>query len=116
VERLSQVKVFVPQTDIYETPEAFHVLANMPGVDVADLDVTLEKNVLTLRGHGVAPIPDSLTLANHEYDTGDFERTFTLSDEIDDDSIAATVCNGVVDITLPKAKDAEIKKITITGA
>ena len=115
MERLSQARMVVPQADIYESLNAFHVVANMPGVDATALEVTLEKNVLTLRGHVTAQAPDALTLAHREYESGDFERAFTLSDEIDGDGIAATVSHGLVDILLPKAKSAAIKRIPITG-
>jgi HSP20 family molecular chaperone IbpA len=51
-----------------------------------------------------------------EYETGDYERAFTLSDEIDRDKIAATVKNGVLRLELPKAEKAKPKKIAITAA
>ena len=112
-ERTRARRAYVPRVDIYETDEAIIVLGDMPGVDEKSVDITLEKNVLTINGY-VEPVqPDNYSLAYAEYEAGDFQRNFTLSNEIDQDKIEATVKNGVLRLYLPKAGPAKTRKITI---
>lgn len=112
-ERTRARRAYVPRVDIYETDEAIIVLGDMPGVDEKSVDITLEKNVLTINGY-VEPVqPDNYSLAYAEYEAGDFQRSFTLSNEIDQDKIEATVKNGVLRLYLPKAGPAKTRKITI---
>jgi HSP20 family protein len=56
------------------------------------------------------------TMMYSEYEIGDYERVFTLSDEIDRDKIVATVKNGVLRLELPKAEKVKPKKIAIKAA
>jgi len=112
-ERTRNRKVYVPKVDIYETREAMVLIADMPGVDEQSVDITLEKNILTITGNVEAPIYDGKTLAYAEYDTGDYQRAFTISDEVDRERITAMVKNGVLRLTLPKAEKAKVKKIAI---
>src|SRR4051794_14263018 len=107
-------RVFMPRADIYETPEAIVLVADMPGVDEKGVDITLEKNVLTITGH-VEPesMPENARLAYEEYEVGDYQRAFTLSDEVDREHIEAALKNGVLRVTLPKAGGAKTKKISV---
>lgn len=115
-ERTKPGKVFVPRVDIRETKEAMVLVADMPGVDEKSVDITLEKNILTITGSVKPPVFKDHSIVHAEYDVGDFERAFTISDEIDRESIAATVKNGVLKVTLHKAEKVKAKKIAITAA
>ncbi len=112
-ERTRNRKVYVPKVDIYETKDAMVLIADMPGVDNQSVDITLEKNVLTITGNVESTSYEGKTLAYAEYDTGDYQRAFTISDEVDQDRIEAAVENGVLRLTLPKVEKAKIKKIAI---
>ncbi|MBP8979707.1 MAG: Hsp20/alpha crystallin family protein [Syntrophobacterales bacterium] len=112
-ERTRNRKVYVPKVDIYETKDAMVLIADMPGVDEQSVDITLEKNILTITGNVESETYADKTLAYAEYDTGDYQRAFTISDEVDQDRIAATVKNGVLRLKLPKAEKAKAKKIAI---
>jgi len=112
-ERTRTRRVYVPRVDIYETGETIVVLADIPGVDEKSVDVTLEKNILSIAGYVESESPDNYALAYAEYEAGDFERSFTLSDEIDREKIEATVKNGVLRLYLPKAGPAKARKITV---
>ena len=112
-ERTRNRKVYVPKVDIYETKDAMVLIADMPGVDNQSVDITLEKNVLTITGNVESTSYEGKTLAYAEYDTGDYQRAFTISDEVDQDRIEAMVENGVLRLTLPKVEKAKIKKIAI---
>ncbi|MDA8125544.1 MAG: Hsp20/alpha crystallin family protein [Deltaproteobacteria bacterium] len=112
-ERTRNRKVYVPKADIVETVDAMVLYADMPGVDEKSVEVTLEKNILTIKG-GVEPEAFAgRSICYAEYDVGDYERAFTISDEVDRDRIEAAVKNGVLKLILRKAPQAEVRKITV---
>lgn len=115
-ERIRNVKTFVPRVDIYETKDALYLIADMPGVDEKTVDVELEKNILTIAGRVENGKVKDHNLLFSEYEVGDYERTFTLSDEIDRDKIKANVKQGVLRLELPKAEKVKPKKIAIQAA
>lgn len=115
-EKIRNVKTFVPRVDIYETREALFLVADMPGVDDKSVDVELEKNILTISGRVENSKVKDYSLVFSEYEVGDYERTFTLSDEIDREKIKATVKQGVLRLELPKAEKVKPQKITISAA
>jgi HSP20 family molecular chaperone IbpA len=115
-ERTRARKAFVPRADIYETDDELVVVADMPGVDENSVEVTLEKNVLTITGNVDLVQPENFSLAYAEYEEGDYERSFTLSNEIDLNSIEATVKDGVLRLHLPKIGEAKTKKIAVKAA
>jgi len=106
-------KVFMPRADIYETPAGVIVEADMPGVDGTLIDITIENDVLTIRGKVDAPEYPGHKPAYAEYESGNYERAFTLSREIDRDRIEAGVRNGVLRLTLPKLSQARAQKIAV---
>ena len=112
-ERTRDRPAFVPRADIYETDEAIVVVADMPGVDENSLDITLEKGVLTLNGVVEPETPEGYSLAYAEYHVGDYVRSFSLSNEIDQEAIEATLKDGVLRLTLPKITEARTKKIAV---
>jgi len=112
-ERIRARRAYIPRVDIYDTSDAIIVLADMPGVDEKSVDITVEKNILTINGYVEPAQPENYSLAYAEYEVGDYERSFTLSNEIDRDNIEATVKNGVLRLHLPKAGPAKSRKIAI---
>lgn len=115
-ERTRARRAYIPRVDIYETEDALVMLADMPGVDENSVDITLEKNVLSINGYVEPAQPDNYSLAYAEYGVGDYQRSFTLSDEIDRDKIEAIVQNGVLRLHLPKAGPAKTRKITVKAS
>lgn len=115
-ERTRTGKVYVPRVDIYETEHDIVAVADIPGVDENSIEIMVEKNVLTIHGRVEPDVPENVNLAYAEYDIGDYERRFTLSNEIDQDKIEATVKNGVLHLRLPKAGPAKARKISIKAA
>lgn len=113
IEQTRNRRTFVPKVDIYERGDDTILLANMPGVDEKSIDINLDKNVLTITGRVEAEEPDHHRLAYAEYDTGDYQRSFTLSNEINTNKIDAIVKNGVLRLVLPKAEEAKPKKIAV---
>ncbi len=99
-------KAFVPRADILETPDALVVIVDMPGVDAKSVDISVERNLLTIHGAVAADAPEGYTPSYAEYAMGDWHREFVLSDEVKRDAIQAAVKNGVLRLTLPKADPA----------
>jgi HSP20 family protein len=112
-ERTRNRKVYVPKVDIIETGDAMVMYADIPGADEKTVDVTLEKSVLTIRGTIAPQEFEGRSIAYAEYDVGDYERSFTVSDEVDRDRIEAVVKNGVLKLVLRKIPQVEAKKITV---
>lgn len=113
VERAKETPVYVPRFDILEDETAVVLVGDMPGVDEASVDIDLEGSELTIRGSFVPKAPEGYSLTYQEYGSGDYERTFTLGDTIDRSGINAVVKNGVLRLTLPKAKEAQARKIAV---
>ena len=109
-------RIYRPYTDIVETDDGVMLMLEMPGVGPDDVDITLEKRVLTVRGRVHPTAPEKLRLAYAEYGEGDYERAFTLSDDFDPEKITASVSNGVLTVTLPRAAEAKPKKISVKAA
>lgn len=112
-ERTRECRLFVPRTDIFETNEAIYITADIPGVDQNSIEVTLEKNVLTINARVVYEKPVDYELTYAEYGVGDFHRRFSLNNEIDHQKIEAKVKNGVLNLILPKIGPARAKKISV---
>jgi HSP20 family protein len=112
-ERTRERRIFTPHVDIVERKNDIVVIADMPGVDENSIDITLEKNVLTIYGAVEADIPENHRLFLSEYGIGDYQRVFTLSDEVDRERIQASVNNGVLRLVLPKAEEAKTRKIQV---
>ncbi len=114
-ERTRAKPAFIPRVDIYETNDAVALIADMPGVDENSVDITLEKNVLTINGYVEPERPEGYSLAYAEYRVGDYQRSFNLSNEIDQENIEATMKDGVLHLHLPKAEPTT-KKIAVQSA
>jgi HSP20 family protein len=113
VESTSNRRTFVPRADIYETANDIVVMADLPGADEQDIDITVEKNILTIKAvvQHEKPADHSLTYA--EYAVGDFLRKFALPNEINREGISATMKNGVLRLVLPKSATAQVRKIAV---
>jgi HSP20 family molecular chaperone IbpA len=109
----TDLPVFDPLTDIYEVNDAFHIVAEMPGVDDKTLDVTIDDNVLTIAGTQKIADFEGYQCQHQGYHQGVFRRDFKLMTEINHDQIKAQIANGILRIELPKAEKVQPKKIEI---
>ena len=113
MERTRSSRCFVPKADIYETEQEIIVLTDVPGANDRTVDITLEKNILSINAY-VEPLrTGDYDIAYAEYEEGDYQRSFRLSDEIDQSKIEAVVSHGVLRLRLPKAQEAKAKKIAV---
>lgn len=105
---------WTPAVDIQEEPARFVLLADIPGVDPKDIEISMEKGVLTIKGERIATQAEE----NEEYTRierlkGSFYRRFALPDAADADKITAEGRYGVLRIIIPKREKASAKKIKV---
>ena len=112
-ERTRECRCFVPRTDIYEAGDDIILALDMPGINENAIEITLEKNILNVKGYAQIDDPGDYTLTLAEYETGDYERSFRVSDAIAKDKIDALYKDGVLRLTLPKAEQAKARKIAV---
>jgi HSP20 family molecular chaperone IbpA len=106
----------MPRTDIYECDNGLVLVIDMPGVRSDNADLSLERNVLTIRGRIDDKPPQGFSPVYREYEPGDFERVFTLSEDVDAGSIEAQAKDGVFRLFLPKAGPAQTKRIQVKAS
>ena len=113
-ETTAPARVFVPVTDIFETPEALTVVLEMPGVDRNSVEASVENDVLTIEGRIDCAKYEAMRPVYTEYNVGHYARCFEVSDRIDQSKISAEIKDGVVTIVLPKAEQAKPRKIQVS--
>ncbi|SRR5271165_5971394 len=106
-------RYFVPYADICETEEALTVVLEMPGVEKKDLDVNVEKDVLRVDGRIDFSKYKDMEPVYAEYNVGHYARSFALGSAVDQERIGANLEDGVLTLTLQKAKHAQPRKIAI---
>ena len=105
--------VFTPPIDIFETDDGLMLRADLPGVSLDSLELQIQDNRLTLFGRVETVLPDDAVPLHREFEVGDFLRSFILSDEVDYDRITARLSHGVLEVELPRAPQAEPRRIQV---
>src|SRR6185295_13947251 len=105
---------YVPDVDIYESPDELVLRADMPGVDEKTIAVHLDNGILTIEGQVSLKDYENLAPVYTEYNVGNYVRRFTLSSDMDMDRISARVVNGVLEVELPKAEHTKPRRITVS--
>lgn len=108
--------VATPTVDLVDTGKEVVLYADLPGVDAAGLDVTVDGDRLTVRGRSATQAPQGLTAVHREYGPRVFERSFVLSDTIDRERIAARISEGVATVTLPRRDAVAPRKVPVQVA
>jgi len=98
---------FLPATDIFETDGSLEVVLEMPGVDRSNVNITVEDDVLEVRGTIEFTRYQGLRPIYTEYPVGHYRRSFSLSNRIDQHKISAEMKDGVLTVILPKAEQAK---------
>lgn len=107
--------LFKPDVDILEHPDAFVILADLPGASEESVDIHLEKGVLTLDAR-VTESNDDLQPRYAEYREGGYHRVFRISDEIDAAGVSAKMRDGVLELRLPKSAESKPRRIEVAAA
>ena len=107
---------WVPAVDVFEEAEGIRITAEVPGVKPDDIKISLEGNLLTIRGTKEQEAEQRAERV-HRYERmyGVFERTFTLPASVDPQNIKASYDNGVLTVTLPKSEKAKPRRIEVSG-
>ena len=106
-------RVFVPVTDIFETPEALTVVLEMPGVDRNSIEANVENDMVTIEGRIDFTKYQGMQPVYTEYNVGHYARSFQISNTIDQGKISAEMKDGVVTLVLPKAEQAKPRRIKV---
>jgi len=108
----ARVRAF-PAVNLWEEGNDFYLEAELPGVARDDLDISAAGTELTLRGRRNPRRGEELTYHRQERGSGEFTRVLTLPTEVDAEKIEATLKDGVLTLTLPKAEAARARKIKV---
>ena len=101
------VRVFVPSADIYEDEDELTVILEMPGVDKGNVEVSIEDGILRVGGRLDFSKYEELQPLYTEYNVGHYSRSFTLSNKIDQNMIAAEMKDGVLSLKFPKVEEGK---------
>ena len=113
--RTQRAPRFSPAVDIYEDPESLVLRAELPGVESKDLDISVDKNILTLKGERkLHRAEDKDGWHRIESSYGTFSRSFSLPQNVDADAIAASLEQGVLTLRLPKKSAPQPKKVAVS--
>lgn len=104
---------FRPSVDILERKDELVVQADVPGATGDDVDVDFEDGTLTIHAKVKRRQDESVEYLQHEYDVGDYYRTFHVSEAVDAGKIAAEYSDGVLTLHLPKADAVRPRKISV---
>ena len=96
-------QTWTPQMDVYETPEAYMILAEMPGLEASDIDLVVDPVHVQISGCRSQPTPPASQVVHQtEISYGRFERAFKLPGPIRPEQAEASLDNGYLRIVLPK--------------
>jgi HSP20 family protein len=105
-----------PAVNLWEDESAFHAEAEVPGLRMEDLEVQVIGNELVIKGMRKAEDRSSVTYHREERGAGRFGRVIRLPAEVDAGKVQATLRDGILTITLPKAEAARPRKIDVKYA
>jgi HSP20 family protein len=114
VSAVERAAVWAPAIDLYESDDKLTVEAELPGLDSDDIDITIEDDILHIKGE--RKFSDEVKEENYhriERAYGYFERNIPLPHKVQGDKVAATVKDGLLRIEMPKAEEAKPKQIPI---
>jgi len=105
-----------PAYDVSENTDDFNVRVNLPGVSREGVDISVEDEVLSIIGKRTKSVNEDWRPLRRELPSGDFRLNLRLNVAVDEAKIKATVVDGILDLTLPKADEVKPRKIKVDGA
>ncbi len=102
-----------PATNVFETTDAFVVKSDVPGLAEGAVTVSVEDEVLVIRGERKSEVPEGYKVHVRERAPVAFTRNVALPGRIDADAVTATLKDGVLTVTLPKAKEAMPRQVAV---
>ena len=106
-----------PALNLSDDGNSFYVRAELPGVNSESLDVSVVEGQLLIRGERkIEPEEEKAGYHRRERESGFFRRTIALPAKVDPEKVSASMKNGVLTVTLPRAEEAKPRKITVKTA
>jgi HSP20 family molecular chaperone IbpA len=109
----SALATISPRADIQETKDSLILVSDMPGVTNEGLEISLERNTLTITGQVTSRDEAGLKALHTEFRPALYRRSFVLSDAVDRERIEATIKDGVLKVVLPKSDNLKPRKIAV---
>jgi HSP20 family protein len=107
---------WAPSVDIYENKDQIVLEAELPGMNQDDFDLSIENNVITLRGERkFEKTEETDNYHRVERSYGAFTRSFTLPQTVSPEGATAEYNNGVLRVTLPKREETKARRIQVSG-
>jgi HSP20 family protein len=106
---------FSPAVDIYSTEKELILLADMPGVGLEQVEIDLRDNTLSIMGKIAAESREGKEPLLTEYRSGNYFRSFRITEVVDQTKITASIADGVLKVVLPKVEKAVPRKIPIVS-
>ena len=103
----------VPRTNLYDKGDSFSISAEVPGFAKEDLAIKIQGNYLEMSGKRGSDVPEGYSVHRAERGTFNFSKSMTLPSEVDSTKVEATLKDGILTLTLPKAEAAKPKQIAI---
>ena len=115
-EAMERLQFTVP-VDLWETPDAYHLRADLPGLAPEDIEINATSDTISIAGEmkAQANISDEGWL-RQERRVGKFQRSFTLPIQIEPNKVEAKFTNGMLELVLPKAESVKPRTIKINAA
>lgn len=102
-----------PPVNLYETPDAYMLTAELPGLRSEDIEVSIERNRVSLRGERTIEHPENASVHRAERRAGGFRRTIELPLDVDADKAEAAHRNGVLMLRVPKSEEHQPRRIAV---
>jgi HSP20 family protein len=104
-----------PPVNLYETGDGYVLMAELPGLRVEDIEITVERDRLTLHGERRIEHPEDASLHRVERRAGAFRRTVQLPLEVDGEKVEAVYRDGVLTLRIPKSPQHQPRRISVQG-
>ncbi len=105
-----------PPVNLYETPDGYVLTAELPGMRGEDIEITVERDRLMLRGERRIEHPQDASIHRVERRSGAFRRAVQLPVEVDGEKVEALYRNGVLTVRVPKVPEHQPRRITVHGS
>lgn len=105
-----------PAVDIFEDTTGITVYADMPGVSRDQLDVQIDNDSLSITANAEIPMPQGMDAVYADVRSTRYQRSFSLSRELDGNNIAASLKDGVLTLRIPRREEHKPRKITVQAA
>jgi HSP20 family protein len=105
-----------PPVNLYEAGDAYVLTTELPGLRPEDIDVSVERDRVTLRGERRIEYPEDASLHRVERPAGAFRRTVQLPVEVVGEKVEAVYRNGVLTLRIPKAPEHQPRRISVQAS